>query len=175
MLKIVDRNNLPIDQSVRSILDKVYSKIKSSSKVISDGLKYTTQRHFQTIYPGSKHYNPNKVTNGKNSNGEKVTGEIVIDVPGITRAYKDLNISAINRKYLTIPLHKEAYGKKASDFKLFFLENKKGNKFLAQKSGKGITLMYLLRKSVHQKQDKKLMPSDETFAVNVFARLIRQI
>lgn len=176
MIKIVDRNNLPIDQSIQSLLRKVLGKIQNSSKLISDGLKFTTQRHFQRIYPGSNHYNPNKVTNGTNKNGEKVSGEVVIDVPGITRAYKDLHISAKNSKYLTIPLHKAAYGKRATEFKdLFFVKKKNGNKFLAQKNGTGITFMYLLKNSVHQKRDNKLLPSDETFANNIFARLTLQL
>ena len=42
-------------------------------------------------------------------------------------------------------------------------------------SENGITFMYLLKNSVHQKRDNKLMPSDETFANNIFARLTLQL
>jgi hypothetical protein len=31
--------------------------------------------------------------------------------------------------------------------------------------------MYYLAKQVHQKQDKRLMPSDKTFANNIFSRI----
>lgn len=172
MIKIIDRNNLPIEQAIQSLLSKVLNKIQQSGKLISDALKFTTQRHFQKIYPSSNHYNPKKVTNGSTSNGQKVSGEIVIDVPGITRAYKDLHISPKNSKHLTIPLHRSAYGKRATEFSDLFVVNKKnGKKFLAQKNGNGITFMYFLANSVYQKQDKRLMPSDETFANNIFSRI----
>lgn len=172
MIKIVDRNNLPIDQAIRSLLGKLLNKIQQSSKVISDSLKFTTQRHFQKIYPNSNHYNPKKVTNGSNNNGQKISGEIVIDVPGITRCFKDLHISPKNSKYLTIPLHRSAYGKRATEFSdLFVVTKKNGKKFLAQKNGTGITFMYFLANSVYQKRDKRLMPSDETFANNIFSRI----
>ena len=172
MIRIVDRNNLPIDQAIGSLLGKVLNKIQQSGKVISDALKFTTQRHFQKIYPNSNHYNPKKVINGNTNNGQKVSGEIVIDVPGITRAYRDLHISPKNSKHLTIPLHRSAYGKRATEFSdLFVVTKKNGKKFLAQKNGNGITFMYFLANSVHQKRDKRLMPSDETFANNIFSRI----
>ncbi len=64
---------------------------------------------------------------------DKMTsGEIVIDVPGITRAYRDLHISPKNSKHLTIPLHRSAYGKRATEFSdLFVVTKKNGKKFLA--------------------------------------------
>ena len=172
MIKIVDRNNLPIDQAIRSLLGKLLNKIQQSSKVISDSLKFTTQRHFQKIYPNSNHYNPKKVTNGSNNNGQKVSGEIVIDVPGITRAYRDLHISPKNSKHLTIPLHRLAYGKRATEFSdLFVVTKKNGKKFLAQKNAGSLVFMYYLANAVHQKRDKRLLPNDETYANNIFSRI----
>lgn len=173
MIKIVDRNNLPLEKSISQVLEKYLTKIQNSGKLISDALKFTTQRHFQKIYPNSKHYNPNKVTNGNNSNGLKANGEIVIDVAGITRALRNLHISPKNSKYLTIPLHRSAYGKKAREFNDLFVVNKKdGRKFLAQKNATGgITFMYRLSQSVFQKQNKGLLPSDETYSNNIFSRI----
>lgn len=173
MIQIVDRNNLPLDESIRRILEGVLSKIRQSGKIISDALKFTTQRHFQTIYPSSKHYNPNKVKNGNIQNGNNTNGSIDINVAGVTRAYKNLHIKPIHKNYLTIPLHRSAYGKGAGEFSDLFVVNKKsGQKFLARKNGSnGITFMYLLSKSVFQKQDKRLMPTNETFAKNIMARI----
>lgn len=172
MIKIVDRNNLPLEKSISQVLEKYLTKIQNSGKLISDALKFTTQRHFQKIYPNSKHYNPNKVTNGNNSNGLKANGEIVIDVAGITRCFKDLHISPKNFKYLTIPLHRSAYGKKAREFNDLFVVNKKdGRKFLAQKNAGSLVFMYRLATSVHQKRDKRLLPNDETYANNIFSRI----
>jgi hypothetical protein len=97
-------------------------------------LKFTTQRHFQTIYPNSNHYNPNKVTtkNQGSFSSTTPTGEININVPGITRAYRNLHITPKNSKYLTIPMTKESYGKKAKSFSnLIFIKKKNGKAFLA--------------------------------------------
>ena len=172
MIQFVDRNNLPIERAVESIYRKILSKIQRSGKIISDALKFTTQRHFQTIYPSSKHYNPNKVTNSKIINGDKVIGSINVDVPGITRAYKNLHIAPINKNYLTIPLHRSSYGKRATEFSdLFVVTKKNGKKFLAQNNGGSLVFMYRLVKSVNQKRDKRLMPTDKTFSDNIFTRI----
>lgn len=173
MIKIVDRNNLPLDQAIQNLLGKLLSKIQNSGKLISDALKFTTQRHFQKIYPNSNHYNPKKVTNGNNNNnGQKTSGEINIDVAGITRCFRDLHISPKNSKYLTIPLHKSTYGKRATEFSDLFVVNKKnGKKFLAQKNAGSLVFMYRLATNVHQKRDKRLLPSDETYANNIFSRI----
>lgn len=173
MIKIVDRNNIPIEKAIQNFFSKVLNKLQQSGKIISDALKFTTQRHFQTIYPGSNHYSPKKVTNDKTANGNKPAGSINIDVPGITRAYKNLTIRPIKSNALTIPLHRSAYGKKASSFSdLFVVKKKNGKAFLARSNGNGgITMMYYLAKQVFQKQDKRLMPSDQTFSNNIFSRI----
>lgn len=61
------------------------------------------------------------------------------------------NIVAKNAKYLTVPVHPDAVGKKAGSFSdLIFIQSKKGNKFLARKKGKDdIELMYWLTPSVN--------------------------
>lgn len=62
------------------------------------------------------------------------------------------NITPKNGKYLTVPVHPDAVGKKAKSFSdLIVIKTKKGNKFLARKSGKkgkNLTLMYWLAESV---------------------------
>lgn len=61
------------------------------------------------------------------------------------------NIVAKNAKYLTVPVHPDAVGKSASSFSdLFFIQSKKGNKFLARKSGgNNLELIYWLTPSVN--------------------------
>lgn len=173
MIKIVDKNNLPVEKAIENYLQKVLQKIQKSGKLISDALKFTTQRHFQTIYPGSKHYNPKKVTNDKSKDGSICEGSINIDVPGITRAFRNLTIRPVKARALTIPLHREAYGKRASQFSdLFVVHKKNGKSFLARSNTTGgITMMYLLAKSAFQKKDKRLLPSDETYSNNIFSRM----
>lgn len=61
------------------------------------------------------------------------------------------NIVAKKAKYLTVPVHPDAVGKKAGSFSdLFFIQSKKGNKFLARKKGKDdVELIYWLTPSVN--------------------------
>lgn len=174
MLKIIDRYNQPIEKAIYQVYAKVLDKISHSGKIISDALKFTTQRHFQKIYPNSKHYNPQKVRNGTTFNSQtKASGSINIDVAGITRAYKNLNIRPIKSRALTIPMHRSAYGKKASEFNdLFLIKKKNGKSFLARNNGNnGITFMYFLAKSVYQKRDRRLMPSDDILKKNICSRI----
>ena len=42
---------------------------------------------------------------------------------------------------------------------------------MARHNGGSIEMMYVLAKHVHQNQDTRLMPSDETLATNIFSRL----
>ena len=144
-------------------------KLDNSGKVIQVAISSTIKRHFQEIYPGSKHYSPSKVT-VKEASGSRAV--VNIDVPGITRAYHDLDIRAKNAKHLTIPMHREALGVSAKDIPgLFYVKNKKGTEMLAKTEGGALVVMYILKESVHQNRDERLMPSDQTLADNVFARL----
>lgn len=138
-----------------------------ASKVVSLSIASTIRRHFQSIYPGSKHYSPSKVT-------VKPDGSVNIDVPGITRAYHDLNIRAKKGKFLTIPFHRDAFGIPArnmasdlSDNKLFYVKNKKGTEMLAKNEGGRLVVMYILKESIHQRRDPGLMPSDTTILRNI--------
>lgn len=59
------------------------------------------------------------------------------------------NISAKRAEYLTVPIHPDAAGRKASSFPdLFAIKSKKGNLLLVKKEGKDITPYYWLTKSV---------------------------
>lgn len=52
-------------------------------------------------------------------------------MPGVTRAYHDLDIRPKFRRALTIPMHREAYGKRASSFdNTFVLKKKNGSRFI---------------------------------------------
>lgn len=179
MIKIVSQNGAPVDVAIKQVLEKNLAGPLHSiqaGRSIRESLKNTTRNHFKALYPGSKHYSPDKVTDGvASATTSYVTGSVDIDVPGVTRAYHDLTIVPRFRKYLTIPIHKSAYGKKVEDFgDTFVVKTKKsGNKFIAKKEAYGLTFLYVLKDRVFQKKDSKLMPSDNTFANNIFARLTR--
>ncbi|MGA3169462.1 MAG: hypothetical protein ABSE62_00460 [Chthoniobacteraceae bacterium] len=91
---------------------------------------------------------------------------LIIDHPGMRRAFGPVTISPRNAKSLAIPIHAIAYGQRAR-----FLWNQlslfipKGCNFIAMKGpdGKSILPLYILVRSVTQKQDRTLLPSDEEF------------
>lgn len=161
-----------INVQLSDLFKGVRKKMYTSSKVITKALAETVKNHFRTIYPSSSHYDPEKVT--ESSESYVSTGIINIDVPGITRAYHDIDIRPKFKKSLTIPLHQSAYGKKAPSFDdLFVVKKKDGKAFLARNNGGNLTMMYLLTKHVHQRQDTRLMPDDDTLATNVMSRISR--
>jgi hypothetical protein len=90
---------------------------------------------------------------------------LTINHPGMMRAFEDVTITAKAAKALTIPIHRLAYGHRAGEFEgLFVLGGKKfdtGKNILAMKDGDDIIPMFLLVHSVHQPQDRSLLPTDE--------------
>ena len=130
------------------------------------------RNHFKSIYPGSRHYDPDKVQPLGARDGSVPEGSVDIDVPGATRAYRDLTIRPRLRKYLAIPIHRSSYSKSPKDFgDLIFIKKKDGGKLLAQKAPGGLTFLFALRESVFQRRNPGLMPSDTVLANNVFARI----
>jgi hypothetical protein len=98
---------------------------------------------------------------------EGATATLTINHPGLARAFHDIRIVPVNAKALTIPVDAIAYNRSPRQFgnQLFVWKSKTtGNAFLAQrqedKSAKPL-LLYLLVRSVTQKQDRSLLPSQE--------------
>ena len=171
-IKIVDSNGNSLKSTVESRLSSLLQRVRNSGKLIQDGLLWTTRNHFSTIYPGSTHYSPDKVQPASINNGSNPTATIDVDVPGITRAYHDLIIKPRFRRHLSIPIHSQSYGKSPRQFdNLIFIQKKNGNKLLAQKFGTGLMFLYALKERVFQRQDSRLMPSDNTYGANICSRI----
>ena len=95
-------------------------------------------------------------------------------MPGVSRAYHDIDIRPKIRQALTIPMHREAFGRSAADFNdLFVVKKKDGKAFLASNDGGNLTMMFFLAKSVHQRRDNRIMPSDSEMATVAMSRLSR--
>ena len=168
--------NAPM-HGIKSILDKVLGLINSSGDAMSKELESQTRDHFRERFPGSKHYDPSKVSaqQGKNT-GTGPEGKADIDVPGAGRAYHDVTIRPVNRRAITIPLHQAAYGKKPSDVPgLFVYRSKSGSAFLAKSEGKELQLLWLLAKRAFQRQDGTIMPEDGSLATSIFSRISKSI
>lgn len=162
---------MPLEKAIENFLMKLKSGLDSKSgKPLALGAKEAIQFHFQGK---PTYYNPRKVNEGNSSGNVGVT---YVDIPGISRAYHDIDIFPRHRNNLTIPLHREAFGKKATDFNnLFKVKMKNGKEFLARNNGGSITMMYVLSKHVHQRQDPGIMPSDNSIAKFQFNRLKRLV
>ena len=124
----------------------------------------------QQRYPGSKHYDPSKVNQGDSLG---VIGTVNVDIPGISRAYRDVTIRPIRARALTIPIHQSAYGKKVADFNDLF--KPKGKNILARNINGQLVAMFALAKSAFQKQDSSLMPPDENLASGIFRALCQKL
>lgn len=75
---------------------------------------------------------------------------VLVDVPGVTRAYHDIDIKPKRASKLKIPLHRSAFGIEASNEQLMFIKNKSGNEFLARIEENGaLVFMYVLKDHVH--------------------------
>lgn len=167
MIKILTTNNKDIHQAIVDLLRRVAKQLTDKSgKVMSDSMTTTVKEHISKRYPGSKHWDPNKVSLGDYSKDVGVTN---VDIPGAGRAYHDVTIKPIRAKALTIPIHSSAYGKKAADFKDLF--KPKDKNILAQNQGGHLVALFALAKSAFQKQDSSLMPTDESLANNIFNAL----
>ena len=124
----------------------------------------------QQRYPNSKHWDTNKVTNGKSIG---LTGTTNIDIEGAGRAYHDVTIRPVKARHLTIPIHQSAYGKKVSDFNDLF--KPKGKNILARNENGQLVAMFALAKSAFQKKDPSLMPPDEHLANGIFRALCQKL
>jgi hypothetical protein len=88
---------------------------------------------------------------------------LTINVPGLGRAFHDVTIAG--PKGQTIPVAAIAYGRRAGEFNLYkFTSKTTGNTFLALRQedrNAPPIIYYLLVRSVTQKQDRTLLPSDQ--------------
>lgn len=91
--------------------------------------------------------------------------EIAVTDHRIMQKIRGGTITAKNVKFLTIPIHPEAYARRAAELfsivgKLFVIRTKKGNLFLAGRGEgeKRATFYYILKRSVTQKPWPGSMP-----------------
>lgn len=90
-------------------------------------------------------------------------GEVIIPAP-LGRAFHDVEIRPRVAGALTIPASGEAYGKRAGvlaalGWKIW--RPKKRDFLMGSINGVEPKILYWLKESVHQKQDRELLPSDD--------------
>lgn len=177
-LAITTEDGQSLEGGILSLLQRVSSALSHAGPEMSEVLQDETREHISQRFSGSKHWVPKKVqAEAGRTEGESVTvGSAAVNIPGATRAYHDVVIRPVARKFITIPLHASAYGVSPHDVpELFPLTTKSGKKFLAKIDGNALTFMWLLTKRAFQPQDKSIMPADESLASALLERISARI
>ncbi len=101
-----------------------------------------------------------KTTSHASENG----GEVIIPAP-LGRAFHDVEIRPKSWEFLTIPASREAYGKRAGVLAAlgWKIWKPKGRKFLMGSiNGEDPKILYWLKESERQRQDRSLLPDDKS-------------
>lgn len=93
-----------------------------TGNIIAESLLVDARTHVQIRQPGSTHWDPSNISMAETTED---SGSIDIDIPGASRAYRDIEILPRWRQHLTIPLHPMAKGKKAEDIDGLFIPKNK--------------------------------------------------
>ena len=107
------------------------------------------------------------------------SGEVLIPTPAVRRAFHDVEIRPRNSKALTIPAAPEAYGKRAAvlaalGWRIFRPGKAKILKGRLSKD-EAPKVLYYLKESVNQPQDRSLLPSDEEINTTAAAAMMSVI
>ena len=170
-IRIQTQSGQPIEYGLKSIFTRILDNIsRDFSGIASNTMTSSVKSWVQKRYPNSKHWDANKVTNGKSIGLEGTTN---VDIEGAGRAYHDVIIRPVRAKMLTIPMHSDAFHHSARDFNDLF--KPKGKNILARNVNGNLVAMFALAKSAFQKQDSSLMPTDDTLAGGIFRALCQKL
>ena len=170
-IRIQTQSGQSIEYGLKSIFNRILDSIsREFSGIASNTMTNSVKSWVQKRYPNSKHWDPNKVTNGKSIGLEGTTN---VDIPGASRAYHDVIIRPVRAKMLTIPMHSDAFHHSARDFNDLF--KPKGKNILARNVNGNLVAMFALAKSAFQKQDSSLMPTDDNLAGGIFRALCQKL
>lgn len=139
----------------------------------------------------SRHKTADRLGAGRSGYYEHAQGRVVLrevtaeratvvieNTPGLSRAYQDLHIQPVRARWLTIPIHRDAYAKRVADLrglghKIFrpgkariLAETTTRTETYTDKNGKTrkrkkLRPLYALVKSVRVPQDKGLLPQEK--------------
>ena len=170
-IRIQTQSGQPIEYGLKSIFNRILDNIsRDFSGIASNTMTNSVKSWVQKRYPNSKHWDSNKVTNGKSIG---LTGTTNVDIPGAGKAYHDVIIRPVRAKMLTIPMHSDAFHHSARDFNDLF--KPKGKNILARNVNGNLVAMFALAKSAFQKQDSSLMPTDDNLAGGIFRALCQKL
>lgn len=133
-------------------ISKDLQERKNSSTALVD----TIRKHISARYPGSRHWSPSKV----NADGN---GAVDVDIPGVSRAYHDIDIYPVSAPMLVFPTQEgKEFGLEKTTDSPVPLFRPEGHDVLMGLMGGSLVSLFVLAEHVSQRQDRTLMPSDET-------------
>lgn len=172
----VDLGRMPdIERRVYDLL----GDLSGLNEAIADEAQELTSDYLREIAPES-HATANRLGAEPTGALEKAAGRVTSDADDkeasvtvygnlFARAFSDITITPSKARALTIPINAIAYGKRVGELEAmgykFFQPRKEGGKPLlwaTNPSGESMP-MYLLATTVHQPQDRTLLPSDKDF------------
>lgn len=163
----VEKQFADLSKKIKSDLDKDFPKAASTA------MEKEARQHVAARYPGSKHWDPNKIT------AEPQDASINVDVPGAVRNYWDVNIYPVDAPSLVYPTE-EGYNMGLREWRDIYtlLPDRgwfkpKGHPVIMADIGGELVALYHLRQHVFQGQDPTLLPTDETFCGAICAELMR--
>jgi len=161
--------NFDLDRRIKTSMNSLLRAAGTSlAKRIRQHMRLLNRSRHSALSGGksSNHFSPEKVSEPTVTQ-DAVT--VAVDIPGITRAYHDIDIYPKEANALAIPLHESAYGispREINDrgtYKMFRIKKNgvPGNVLYRNDEGGGLIAMYALTQHVHQVQDPTLMPSNQ--------------
>lgn len=163
---------------------------RSLHAVAANAVAAEVSRHIRS-YAGEKHDTARRLGAGFTHHYEEGAaavsasatpdqGEVTIPIPGISRAWHDLDIRpGDGKKFLTIPKTMEAYGNRVSRVR--------SHGFTIFRPGKAKVLLgyhakdekpklfYALAESVHQRRDPSLLPTQDEIAALAGRAIVTEI
>lgn len=153
-----------IHQQMKSILTAAGQNL---AKCIRRHMRHLNASRHNPLNSGrsSNHFSPNKVLDPVISQD---AATVAVAIPGISRAYHDIDIYPKEASALAIPLHASAYGispRENNDrgiYKLFRIKKDgvPGNVLYRNDEDGSLIPMYALTQHVHQVRDPSLMPTE---------------
>ena len=163
-MEALDRVDANMESVYRNAGEYLARCIRNHMRVLNE----TRRSPLNATGRSSNHFSPDKVLEPVVNNN---SATVEVAIPGITRAYHDIDIYPKEASALAIPLHYTAYGMSPREnndrgiYKLFRINRKgsteKGNVLFRNGENGELIPMYSLVTHVHQVQDPSLMPSNE--------------
>jgi hypothetical protein len=161
--------SIDVEQKIKNGMNSILRAAGTNlAKCIRRHMRHLNASRHSPLSGGksSNHFSPDKVSEPRISN-DAVT--VAINIPGITRAYHDIDIYPVEANALAIPLHESAYGispREANDrgtYRLFRIKKDgvPGNVLYRNDEDGSLIPMYALTQHVHQVRDPSLMPTNK--------------